>query len=224
MSWECLSDEIAEMFAEYSGGERYLQAEADAVALRTEQHRLSAIERYHDARARGLCGYCKTAQAVPGRVLCAGCMSVEDPRTHDRYHSARAAGLCGYCRKQPALSGRSLCDVCLPRERARSREKALRGAARPAVVKARAAERYRATRESGLCTSCRKAPPRPNRVHCVGCAAIIKAGNRARLARRAAARAALGEPGNRCGLCGRVGHNRRACGNVVVLSERGVQA
>ena len=139
-------------------------------------------------------------------------MAYRDPavgraRDLERYHrrtaARKAAGLCPRCGKRPPEPGRSLCEPCSEKHRISSRvsdaKRRARGRKRRRdPEKARACERRRYRRKTaeriaaGLCPSCGKAPPQPQRRLCSECAEKKRAGDRRRYAKAKASGALYG--------------------------------
>ena len=96
-----------------------------------EHNRALHRESYHWYKSRGICPYCKTSTADPGKVYCKLCykkhrfrQEVNDPgavRRKSYYIERRArlkeAGLCVDCGKARATDGTTRCEKCRKKER-----------------------------------------------------------------------------------------------------------
>ena len=166
-----------------------------------ELRRKRDLERYHrrtaERKAAGLCVTCGKRPPAPGRTGCDPCAAKKRPAYRARYRRQTAErvarGLCPKCGKREPAPERSQCAPCLEKDAAanRARDARLRAAGIPRrdMEKARAYERERSRRQNaerkaaGICTSCGKAPARPERTTCEPCAEQHRDRDRARHAR-----------------------------------------
>ena len=93
-------------------------------------------ETYYWYKEHGICAYCRTAYAEPGRVYCKACTvrqkelrDRKDPGREKRYaynRERRAAliekGLCIWCGKRKPIKGHRMCPTCHARD-AESKQK-----------------------------------------------------------------------------------------------------
>ena len=93
----------------------------DAIDRHLAKRLTGSKKRYERLKESGICVYCKTAEAIPGRVWCSPCTAKEKQRRVDRI----ALGVCSSCGKarpeRRFATGRLVkhCTVCLERGRAR---------------------------------------------------------------------------------------------------------
>lgn len=96
-----------------------------------ERNRALRREAYQWYKSKGICVYCRTAYAEPGRVYCKACTARQkalrdrkDPGCEKRYaynRERRAAlienGLCIWCGKRKPVPGQRMCPTCRDKDR-----------------------------------------------------------------------------------------------------------
>ncbi|KAK7955973.1 uncharacterized protein PG986_005195 [Apiospora aurea] len=153
-----------------------------AKELRRNEHRRAktqaelACRRRLELMEQGRCRRCASEWPVDGQRECAKCGEAGEAKRVKaaerkrelgaiRYEAIKSQGLCAQCKKAPARSGRTQCEECA--EKGRKRKVGPEAWER----KLRAQQQRRdEIKRKGMCTLCRRRPPRVEMTYCEPCA------------------------------------------------------